>query len=149
MFTQLFSDKNILSDIYCFVEVDKQDDLYLMLNNIANQKLFDSVYFPRPSTPLGIMLLYNRTKFKIINSYKYYLSNFVNQNFALVAIIQEIFYPYNIFAVMVTHLTAWEKNEKTRIKQINKLFYSISNDKNLKNLKINKIKHLMQSRKHN
>jgi hypothetical protein len=139
LFTHLFSDKSIISDIYCFVEVDKQDDLYIMLNNIVNQKLFESVYFPRPSTPLGIMLLYNRTKFKIINSYKYLLGNFVNQNFALVSILQELSYPYNIFVVLVTHLTAWEKNENARIKQINKLFYSMANDKNLKNLKINKI----------
>jgi hypothetical protein len=85
------------------------------------------------------MLLYNRTKFKIINSYKYLLGNFVNQNFALVSILQELSYPYNIFVVLVTHLTAWEKNENARIKQINKLFYSMANDKNLKNLKINKI----------
>ena len=139
LFTQIFSDKNIISDIYCFVEVDKQDELYLMLNNIANKKLYDSIYFERPSTPLGIMLLYNRTKFKVINSYKYFLGNFINQNFALVAILQENFYPYNIFVVLITHLTAWEKNENARIKQINKLFYCMANDKNLKNLKINKI----------
>ena len=139
LFTQIFSDKNIISDIYCFVEVDKQDDLYLMLNNIVNKKLFDSIYFERPSTPLGIMLLYNRMKFKVINSYKYLLGNFFNQNFALVAILQENYYPYNIFVVLTTHLTAWEKNENTRIKQINKLFYCMANDKNLKNLKINKI----------
>ena len=139
LFTQLFSDKNIISDIYCFVEVDKQDDIYIMLNSIVNQKLFDTIYFPRPSTPLGIMVLYNRLKFKVINSYKYFLGNQANQNFALVAILQENGYPYNIFAMLVTHLIAWEKNENIRIKQINKLFYNISNDKNLKNLKINKI----------
>ena len=139
LFTQLFSDKSIISDIYCFVEVDKQDDLYIMLNNIVNQKLYDSIYFPRPYTPLGIMLLYNRTKFKVISSYKYFLGNTVKLNFALVAIMQEIFYPNNIFAVLVTHLTAWDKNENKRIKQINKLFYNIANDSNFKNLNINKI----------
>ena len=139
LFNNLFSNKNIISDIYCFVEVDKQDDLYIMLNNIVNQKLFESVYFSRPSTPLGIMLLYNRTKFKLINSYKYLLGNLVNHNFALVSILQEISFPYNIFVVLVTHLTAWDKNEHLRIKQINKLFYSMANDNNLKNLKINKI----------
>ena len=139
LFTEIFSNKNILSDIYCFVEVDKQDDIYLMLNNIVNQKLFESIYFPRPSTPLGIMLLYNRTKFKVINSYKYLLGNSVQQNFALVSILQEIMFPYNMFAILVTHLRAWDKNENIRIKQINKLFYNMANDNNLKNLKINKI----------
>lgn len=139
LFNQIFSDKNIISDIYCFVEVDKQDDLYLMLNGVVNQKLFDIVYLPRPSTPLGIMLLYNREKFKIINSYKYLLGKTIYQNFALVAILQEIFYPFNIFVIIVTHLKAWEKNEKIRIKQVNQLFYSMANDKNLNNLKINKI----------
>ena len=139
LFNHIFSNKSIISDIYCFVEVDKQDDIYIMLNSIVNQKLFDSIYFPRPSTPLGIMLLYNRTKFKVINSYKYLLGNSPNQNFALVAILQEICYPSNIFVIFVTHLTAWDKNENTRIKQVNKLFYNMSNDNNLKNLKINKI----------
>ena len=139
LFAQIFSEKNIISDIYCFVEVDKQDDIYLMLNSIVNQKLFDTIYYPRPSTPLGIMLLYNRTKFKVINSYKYLLGNLPTQNFALVAILQEICYPYNIFVIIVTHLTAWDKNENTRIKQVNKLFYNMSNDNNLKNFKINKI----------
>ena len=37
LFLQLFSNKSIISDLYCFVEVDKQDDIYLMLNNIVNQ----------------------------------------------------------------------------------------------------------------
>ena len=110
-----------------------------MLNNIVNQKLFDSIFFPRLSTPLGIMLLYNRTKFKVINSYKYLLGNSANKNFALVAILQENFYPYNYFVVLITHLTALEKNENTRIKQVNKLFYNMSNDNNLKNLETNKI----------
>ena len=81
LFTQIFSNKNIISDIYCFVEVDKQDNIYIMLNNIVNLKLFDSIFFPRTSTPLGIMLSYNRTKFKVINSYKYLLGNSANQNF--------------------------------------------------------------------
>ena len=139
LFAQIFSEKNIISDIYCFVEVDKQDDIYLMLNSIVNQKLFDTIYYQRPSTPLGIMLLYNRTKFKVINSYKYLLGNLPTQNFALVAILQEIFYTYNIFVIIFTHLTAWDKNENTRIKQVNKLFYNMSNDNNLKNFKINKI----------
>jgi hypothetical protein len=48
-------------------------------------------------------------------------------------------FPYNIFAILVTHLIAWDKNEKIRIKQINKLFYNMANDRNLKNLKVNKI----------
>ena len=139
LFAQLFSNKSIISDLYCFVEVDKQDDIYLMLNSIVNQKLFETVYYPRPSTPLGIMLLYNRIKFKLIKSYKYYLGINVNQNFALVSILQENFFPNNYFVVLITHLIARDKNEKTRIKQINKLFYNLSNDNVLKNLKINKI----------
>ena len=139
LFNQIFSDKNIISDIYCFVEVDKQDDLYIMLNGIVNKKLFETVYLPRPSTPLGIMLLYNREKFKLLNSYKYLLGKTIYQNFALVAILQEIIYPCNIFVVIVTHLKAWDKNENIRIKQINQLFYSMAKDKNLKNLNINKI----------
>ena len=139
LFLNIFSNKEIISDLYCFVEVDKQDDIYLMLNNIVNQKLFESVYYPRPSTPLGIMLLYNRIKFKLIKSYKYYLGTNINQNFALVALMQENYYPNNYFVVLITHLIARDKNEKTRIKQINKLFYNLSNDNFLKNFKINKI----------
>lgn len=139
LFLQLFSNKSIISDLYCFVEVDKQDDIYLMLNNIVNQKLFETVYYPRPSTPLGIMLLYNRIKFKLIKSYKYYLGTNLNQNFALVALMQENFFPNNYFVILITHLIARDKNEKTRIKQINKLFYNLANDNILKNLKINKI----------
>ena len=139
LFTQIFSNKSILSDIYCFVEVDKQDDIYIMLNAIVNQKLFDTVYYPRPSTPLGIMLLYNRAKFKLIKSYKYYLGLNINQNFALVAILQENFFPNNFFAVIITHLTAFDKNEKARIKQVNKLFYNLANDTLMKQYKINKI----------
>ena len=139
LFSQIFSNKSILSDLYCFVEVDKQDDIYIMLNAIVNQKLFDTVYFPRPSTPLGIMLLYNRVKFKLIKSYKYYLGLNINQNFALVAILQENFFPNNFFAVIITHLTAFDKNEKTRIKQVNKLFYNLANDTMMKQYKINKI----------
>ena len=139
LFLNLFSNKSILSDLYCFVEVDKQDDIYLMLNNIVNQKLFETVFFPRPSTPLGIMLLYNRVKFKLIKSYKYYLGSNLNQNFALVAIMQENFFPNNFFVIIITHLIARDKNEKARIKQINKLFYNLSNDTLIKNFKINKI----------
>ena len=139
LFLNLFSNKEIISDLYCFVEVDKQDDIYLMLNNIVNQKLFESVYYPRPSSPLGIMLLYNRIKFKLIKSYKYYLGTNINQNFALVALMQENYFPNNYFVVLITHLIARDKNEKTRIKQINKLFYNLSNDNFLKNFKINKI----------
>ena len=110
-----------------------------MLNTIVNQKLYETVYYPRPSTPLGIMLLYNRIKFKLIKSYKYYLGTNINQNFALVAILQENYFPNNFFAIIITHLIARDKNEKTRIKQINKFFYNLSNDNLLKNLKINKI----------
>ena len=139
LFTQLFSNKSIISDLYCFVEVDKQDDIYIMLNTIVNQKLFETVYFPRPSTPLGIMLLYNRNKFKLIKSYKYYLGININQNFALVAIMQENFFPNNYFVILITHLIARDKNEKARIKQINKLFYNLANDNILKNLGVNKI----------
>ena len=139
LFYQLFSNKQIISDLYCFVEVDKQDEIFLMLNTIVNQKLYDMIYYPRPSTPLGIMLLYNRNKFKLIKSYKYYLGNNINQNFALVAVMQEIFLPNELFVIIITHLSARDKNEKTRIKQINKLFYNLSNDNYLKSLKINKI----------
>ena len=139
LFYQLFSNKQIISDLYCFVEVDKQDDIYIMLNTIVNQKLFETVFYPRPSTPLGIMLMYNRNKFKLIKSYKYYLGNNINQNFALVAVMQEILFPNNLFAIIITHLIARDKNEKTRIKQINKLFYNLSNDSFLKQLKISKI----------
>ena len=139
LFLNLFSNKAIISDLYCFVEVDKQDDIYLMLNNIVNQKLFETVFFQRPSTPLGIMLLYNRVKFKLIKSYKYYLGTNINQNFALVALMQENIFPNNFFVIIITHLIARDKNEKARIKQINKLFYNLSNDTLIKNLKINKI----------
>ena len=139
LFYQLFSNKQIISDLYCFVEVDKQDEIFLMLNTIVNQKLYDMIYYPRPSTPLGIMLLYNRNKFKLIKSYKYYLGNNINQNFALVAVMQEIFLPNELFVIIITHLIARDKNEKTRIKQINKLFYNLSNDNYLKSLKINQI----------
>ena len=139
LFTQIFSNKSIISDFYCFVEVDKQDDIYIMLNAIVNQKLFDIVYYPRPHTPLGIMLLYNRVKFKLIKSYKYYLGININQNFALVAILQENFFPNNFFAIIITHLTAFDKNEKARIKQVNKLFYNLANDTLMKQYKINKI----------
>jgi endonuclease/exonuclease/phosphatase family metal-dependent hydrolase len=139
LFNNIFSKKENNSDIYCFVEVDKQDDIYMMLNSIAGHKLFEPIYFPRPNTPLGIMIVYNRYKFKLINSYRYLLGKCIKQHFALVCILQEISFPYNIFAVMVTHLKAWEKNEKIRIKQINKLFNNMENDKNFKNLKINKI----------
>jgi len=52
---------------------------------------------------------------------------------------QENFFPNNYFVVLITHLIARDKNEKTRIKQINKLFYNLYNDNTLKNLKINKI----------
>ena len=139
LFSQIFSNKSIISDLYCFVEVDKQDDIYIMLNAIVNQKLFDTVYYPRPSTPLGIMLLYNRVKFKLIKSYKYYLGLNINQNFALVAILQENYFPNNFFAVIITHLTAFDKNENARIKQTNKLFYNLANDTMMKQYKINKI----------
>ena len=139
LFLQLFSNKQIISDLYCFVEVDKQDDIYLMLNGLVNQKLFETVYYPRPSTPLGIMLLYNRVKFKLIKSYKYYLGINLNQNFALVALMQENFAPHSHFVLIITHLIAREKNEKTRVKQINNLFYNLANDNYLKNFKINKI----------
>ena len=139
LFTQILSNKSIISDFYCFVEVDKQDDIYIMLNAIVNQKLFDIVYYPRPHTPLGIMLLYNRVKFKLIKSYKYYLGININQNFALVAILQENFFPNNFFAIIITHLTAFDKNEKARIKQTNKLFYNLANDNMMRQYKINKI----------
>jgi endonuclease/exonuclease/phosphatase family metal-dependent hydrolase len=110
-----------------------------MLNAIVNQKLFDIVYYPRPHTPLGIMLLYNRVKFKLIKSYKYYLGININQNFALVAILQENFFSNNFFAIIITHLTAFDKNEKARIKQTNKLFYNLANDNMMRQYKINKI----------
>ena len=57
-------------------------------------------------------------KFKVINSYKYFLGNQINQNFSLVIILQENTYPYNIFALLVTHLIAWEK---MKILELNKL----------------------------
>ena len=139
LFTQIFSDKNIISDLYCFVEVDKKYDIHSIINNLLGQKSFDSIYFPRPSSPLGIMILYNKVKYRVINSYKYLLGKYYKENIALVAIFQENFHPFNIFSVIVTHLKAWDKNEKIRIKQVNKLFYLLSNDKNFKNLKINKI----------
>ena len=44
-----------------------------------------------------------------------------------------------MFAILVTYSRARDKNENIRIKQINKLFYNMANDNNLKNLKINKI----------
>ena len=53
-------------------------------------------------------------KFKVINSYKYFLGNQINQNFSLVTILQENY----IFALLVTHLIAWEK---MKILELNKL----------------------------
>ena len=138
LFSQLLSIKDNISDLYCFVEVDKQDDIYMMLNNIVGQKLFESVYFQRPNTPLGIMLVYNRYKFNLIKNYRYLLGNNVKQNFALVALLQEMFYPFNIFCLIITHLTAWDKNEQIRIKQVNNLINNLKNDNNLKKLKISK-----------
>ncbi len=138
LFSQILSIKDNISDLYCFVEVDKQDDLYMMLNNIVGQKLYDSVYFQRPNTPLGIMLVYNRYKFNLIKNYRYLLGNNVKQNFALVALLQEMFYPFNIFCLIITHLTAWDKNEQIRIKQVNNLINNLKNDNNLKKLKISK-----------
>ena len=138
LFSQLLSIKDNISDLYCFVEVDKQDDLYMMLNNIVGQKLYDSVYFQRPNTPLGIMLVYNRYKFNLIKNYRYLLGNNVKQNSALVALLQEMFYPFNIFCLIITHLTAWDKNEQIRIKQVNNLINNLKNDNNLKKLKISK-----------
>ena len=138
LFSQLLSIKDNISDLYCFVEVDKQDDLYMMLNNIVGQKLYDSVYFQRPNTPLGIMLVYNRYKFNLIKNYRYLLGKNVKQNFALVAILQEMFYPFNIFCLIITHLKAWDKNEQIRIKQVNNLINNLKNDNNLKKLKISK-----------
>ena len=138
LFSQILSIKDNISDLYCFVEVDKQDDLYMMLNNIVGQKLYDSVYFQRPNTPLGIMLVYNRYKFNLIKNYRYLLGNNVKQNFALVALLQEMFYPFNIFCLIITHLTAWDKNEQIRVNQVNNLFNNLKNDNNLKKLKISK-----------
>ena len=138
LFNQIFSIKGNISDLYCFVEVDKQDDIYLMLNNIIGQKIYEPVYFPRPNTPLGIMLVYNRYKFTLINSYRYLLGNNVKQNFALVTLLQEMFSPFNTFCLIITHLTAWDKNEHIRVKQVNNLFDNIKKDNNLKNLKISK-----------
>ena len=138
LFSQILSIKDNISDLYCFVEVDKQDDIYMMLNNIVGQKLYDSVYFQRPNTPLGIMLVYNRYKFNLIKNYRYLLGNNVKQNFALVALLQEMFYPFNIFCLIITHLTAWDKNEQIRVNQVNNLFNNLKNDNNLKKLKISK-----------
>lgn len=138
LFSQILSIKDNISDLYCFVEVDKQDDIYMMLNNIVGQKLYDSVYFQRPNTPLGIMLVYNRYKFNLIKNYRYLLGNNVKQNFALVALLQEMFYPFNIFCLIITHLTAWDKNEQIRVNQVNNLFDNLKNDNNLKKLKISK-----------
>ena len=138
LFSQILSIKDNISDLYCFVEVDKQDDIYMMLNNIVGQKLFESVYFQRPNTPLGIMLVYNRYKFNLIKNYRYLLGNNVKQNFALVALLQEMFYPFNIFCLIITHLTAWDKNEQIRVNQVNNLFNNLKNDNNLKKLKISK-----------
>ena len=98
LFNQILSIKDNISDLYCFVEVDKQDDIYMMLNNIIGQKLYEPVYFPRPNTPLGIMLVYNRYKFTLINSYRYLLGNNVKQNFALVTLLQEMSSPFIIFS---------------------------------------------------
>lgn len=138
LFEKILSEKKNICDLYCFVEVDKQDDFYLMLNNIAKQKLYESIYFPRKNTPLGIMLIYNRYKFKVINTYKYLLANSESKSFALCAILQENAQPYNIFCVIITHLIAWDKNEHIRVKQVYNLFNNIKNDKNLYNLKVNK-----------
>ena len=138
LFSQLLSIKDNISDLYCFVEVDKQDDIYMMLNNIVGQKLFESVYFQRPNTPLGIMLVYNRYKFNLIKNYRYLLGKNVKQNFALVAILQEMFYPFNIFCLIITHLKAWDKNEHIRVNQVNNLIKNLKDDNNLTKLKISK-----------
>lgn len=140
LFQSLFNDKKTSSDIYCFVEVDKQYELFDMINNkTENKNLFDVIFFPRPNTPLGIMCVYNKYKFKLITSVKFLLGENINQNFALCAIFQEKMYPFSYFAVLATHLTAWDKNEKIRIKQVNNLIYCIKNDITIKQLNIDKI----------
>lgn len=141
LFNSFFCDKNTFSDIYCFVEVDKQLEIYQMIqykNNQEKNNLYDVIYFPRPNTPLGIMCVYNKYKFKLIKYEKYLLGENKNHNFALCAIFQEKLSPNEFFCVLVTHLTAWDKNENIRIKQVDNLLYCINNDKNILKYKINK-----------
>ena len=115
--------------IIFFVEVDKQDDIYMMLNNIIGKKLYEQFISPRLNTPLGIMLVYNRYKFTLNNSYRYLLGNNIKQNFALVTLLQEMSSPFTIFC-LITHLTAWDKNVHIRVNQVNNLFDNIKNDNN-------------------
>ena len=46
--------------------------------------------------------------------------------------------PFTIFCLIITHLTAWDKNEHIRVNQVNNLFDNIKNDNNLKNFKVSK-----------
>ena len=48
------------------------------------------------------------------------------------------FSAFNTFCLILIHLTAWDKNEHIRVKQVNNLFNNIKKDNNLKYLKISK-----------
>lgn len=134
LFLSLLSDTKNICDLYCFVEMDKQTEIFNMLNNVITNNAYNYIHFPRPKTPLGIMLVYNKYKFTLIEAYKYP----VNLNFVFVAILQEnLGCCHNKFCVLIGHLAAWEKNEDKRIKQIELLMNSLKNDKKLKYHKIN------------
>jgi endonuclease/exonuclease/phosphatase family metal-dependent hydrolase len=142
LFTSFLSSSQTYSDIYAFIEVDKQDDIFQIINSQTQthpSNLYQMIYYPRPNTPLGIMLVYNKYKFSLYYTRKIIIGEHQHQNFALSAVFQELFAPYNYFCVVVTHLTAWDKNENIRIKQVQKLMHCLKNDNAIEQYKIKNI----------
>lgn len=133
----ILSSKENESDLYCFVEVDKKDEIFNMINNshiFYNRTIFEYTFVERPNSPLGIMLVYNKIKFTMIGQTKYLLSNNVYPNYALCAILQENMNINNKFCIIIVHLSAWEKNENIRKIQISNLMNLMMKDQNFINL---------------
>ena len=142
LFTSILSSDQAHSDIYAFVEVDKQSDIFQIVNSHTQthpSNLYQMIYYPRPKSPLGIMLMYNQYKFALYYTRKIIIGENQNQNFALSAVFQELFAPYSYFCIVVTHLTAWDKNESIRIKQITKLMNYLKQDNAIEQYKIKNI----------
>lgn len=137
LFKKLLSDSSTISDCYCFVEVDKQNDLLAILNSIENTNQYKCIYSPRPNTPLGQCIIFNQKKFTLIETFQYNLTNDPKLNFALVACLKDICQGYSI-GILVTHLTAWEKHEDKRISQVKTMLSSIAKDKRYETYAIDK-----------
>lgn len=137
LFEKILLDSSTISDCYCFVEVDKQKDILEILNTIQNGRQYNCVYSPRPQTPLGQCIIFDENKFQLINQFQYYLTNDKKLNFALGVCLKDISQGYSI-AVLVTHLTAWEKHEDKRIMQVKKMLASIAKDDRFKKHNIDK-----------